>query len=118
MPIDEFQAKSADKSCEYCVNGFEEMRKISDPPLATCPKCGNPVAKLISAPSVGFSKSTLDSRAKAWTDLTISFRSFENDARYMDVACGAILPAAPAFLLPIATAGQPALSGSFLFGEP
>jgi endoglucanase Acf2 len=34
-----------------------------------------------------------DSRAKDWTDWTISFRSFESDSRFMDVTLGEGMPA-------------------------
>lgn len=30
---------------------FELIRRFSDPPLKTCPKCGRPVEKLASAPA-------------------------------------------------------------------
>ena len=33
---------------------FEQVRKFSDPPLETCPKCGGPVEKLLSAPAIQF----------------------------------------------------------------
>jgi putative FmdB family regulatory protein len=65
MPIYEYQAKSAEKSCEYCSEVFEQIQKMSDPPLGMCPKCGAQLVKLISAPSVGHSASGLDQRAKA-----------------------------------------------------
>lgn len=35
----------------------------------------------------------VDSRAKEWTDWTVSFRSFESDARFMDVTLGEGMPA-------------------------
>lgn len=65
MPIYEYQAKAADKSCEYCSKVFDQIQRMADPPLAACPKCGAPVTRLISAPSVGHSMSGLDHRAKA-----------------------------------------------------
>ena len=65
MPIYEFHADEPVKSCGYCVSGFEQLMRMSDPPLTRCPKCGNPVKKKISTPSVGISKSGFDSRAKA-----------------------------------------------------
>ena len=65
MPIYEFQADDEAKSCEYCKNGFEQLMRMSDPPLTLCPRCGNPVSKKISTPSVGSSKSGFDARAKA-----------------------------------------------------
>ncbi|MDD4871960.1 MAG: zinc ribbon domain-containing protein [Kiritimatiellae bacterium] len=65
MPIYEYQAEYPEKSCEYCNSGFEQLMKLSDPPVIQCPKCGNTVIKKISAPSVGSSKSGFDDRAKA-----------------------------------------------------
>ncbi|MEI7731676.1 MAG: glycosyl hydrolase [Verrucomicrobiota bacterium] len=35
----------------------------------------------------------VDSRAKAWTDWTVSFRPFESDSRFMDVTLGEGMPA-------------------------
>ena len=40
MPIYEYQ-------CEHC-GVFEEMQRISDPPLARCPTCKRKVRRLIS----------------------------------------------------------------------
>ena len=65
MPIYEFIADGETKSCEFCRFGFEQLMRVSDTPLTSCPRCGNPVRKKISAPSIGSSKSGLDDRAKA-----------------------------------------------------
>lgn len=65
MPIYEYQAKNVDKACEKCREPFEVTQRLSDPPLKTCPECGAPLIKLISAPSIGASKSGFDDRAKA-----------------------------------------------------
>ena len=40
MPIYEYR-------CEHCGD-FEEMQRITDPPLARCPKCRRKVKRLIS----------------------------------------------------------------------
>ena len=40
MPIYEYR-------CEHCGD-FEEMQRITDPPLARCPKCRRKVRRLIS----------------------------------------------------------------------
>ena len=64
MPIYEYQASDETKGCDRCRNGFELMQKMSDPVLTQCPCCGVPVTKLISAHSVGASRSGLDQRAK------------------------------------------------------
>jgi putative FmdB family regulatory protein len=64
MPIYEHEAIDEAKSCDFCRAGFEELRRMSDPPLAVCPKCGAPVRKIVSAPAVGASTSGFDARAK------------------------------------------------------
>ena len=46
MPLYEYQ-------CEKCGR-FERIVKFSDPPLAACPTCGGPVAKLFSSPAIQF----------------------------------------------------------------
>jgi putative FmdB family regulatory protein len=65
MPIREYQAKDAARGCAHCARAFDVLEKISDQPLAACPRCGAPVTRLISAPSIGGSKSAFDARAKA-----------------------------------------------------
>ena len=40
MPIYEYR-------CEHCGD-FEEMQRMSDPPLAKCPKCKRKIRRLIS----------------------------------------------------------------------
>lgn len=59
MPIYEYQPSSG-LHCDYCADGFELLRKMSDSELAGCPKCGAPVRRKISAPSLGKSGPSLD----------------------------------------------------------
>lgn len=47
MPIYEYQ-------CGNCKERHEIIQKISDAPLAHCPKCGGEMKKLISAPAIQF----------------------------------------------------------------
>ncbi len=49
MPIYEYRA--VDASCEKCADRFEVFLRMSDPAVETCPECGAPVKRLISAPS-------------------------------------------------------------------
>ncbi|MDO5463017.1 MAG: zinc ribbon domain-containing protein [bacterium] len=65
MPVYDYRAKDPSQGCAYCRESFEMMRRLSDPPLATCPLCGTEVVKLIAAPALGRSKSKLDDRAKS-----------------------------------------------------
>jgi len=66
MPIYEYIAGDPDQQgCDHCRKGFEQLQRMSDQPLAQCPRCGAPVIKVISAPAVGRSESGYDHRAKA-----------------------------------------------------
>lgn len=66
MPIYEYTAKDpAKSSCEKCREVFEVMRSIADKSVQRCPSCGAEVVRVISAPSLGRSASSLDDRAKA-----------------------------------------------------
>jgi putative FmdB family regulatory protein len=64
MPFYEYQARDPGQSCEVCAHPFEQLRRLADPPLTACPRCGAAIVKLISAPAVGASRSGLDQRAK------------------------------------------------------
>ncbi len=65
MPIYEYTKNEGEFGCPYCRDGFEVIRKLSDPALAQCPKCSAEIHKLISVPAVGASKSGFDDRAKS-----------------------------------------------------
>ncbi len=47
MPLYEYQ-------CKKCHSLTERIQKFSDPPLATCPRCGGELEQLISAAAVRF----------------------------------------------------------------
>ncbi|MDA3925248.1 MAG: zinc ribbon domain-containing protein [Kiritimatiellae bacterium] len=64
MPVYDYEAKESQKSCPYCKDGFEIVQFMKDKRLDKCPKCGNSIIKLITAPAIGRSKSKLDDRAK------------------------------------------------------
>ena len=59
MPIYEYQA-SSEAHCQHCGNGFELLRKLSEPVLQECPKCNAPVERKISAPNIGGSGPSLE----------------------------------------------------------
>ena len=59
MPIYEYQVRG-DQHCEFCIGGFELLRKISDLELSQCPQCKAPVIRKISAPNLGGSGPSLD----------------------------------------------------------
>jgi putative FmdB family regulatory protein len=64
MPIYEYQAAQADRSCAHCVKPFEVLQKLSDPPLTACPRCGAALTKLVSPPAIGSSRSGWDAKAR------------------------------------------------------
>jgi putative FmdB family regulatory protein len=42
MPVYEYQ-------CNACGDKFELQRKLADPPVKACPKCGGEVKKMIAS---------------------------------------------------------------------
>jgi len=63
MPIREYQVNDPAQGCAACCRPFERLERLQAPPLDKCPVCGAPISRLISAPVVGGSKSSLDRRA-------------------------------------------------------
>jgi len=64
MPIYEYRAIDPKRACPACCRGFEVLESISASARRTCDACGAPVQRIISAPSIGGSESSLDDRAK------------------------------------------------------
>lgn len=60
MPIYEYQP-AGERHCGDCEQGFEQLRKASDPALTACPSCGAAVERKISAPNVPKASPSLDS---------------------------------------------------------
>jgi putative FmdB family regulatory protein len=61
MPTYVYEAAD-DRGCRYCHTGFERRQKIADEPLAVCPECGDPVRRVITAPSLMRSGADLSDR--------------------------------------------------------
>jgi putative FmdB family regulatory protein len=58
MPTYEYQAKDPQQGCDYCRERFEVIQGMSEDALTVCPKCGQPVQRLISMCSVSTTQST------------------------------------------------------------
>lgn len=58
MPIYEYRPVST-SACPYCTNGFDQIQKLSEPPLQLCPRCKQPVRRQISAPNLGKSGNSI-----------------------------------------------------------
>ena len=63
MPLYDYAPVSGD--CDRCHGRFEAFQKIAEPKLTSCPQCGKPCERLISAVAVVGKYSTSDSRVKA-----------------------------------------------------
>ncbi len=50
MPIYEYAPVSG--ACDRCAGRFEVMQSIHDPALITCPDCGQPIRRMLSAPAI------------------------------------------------------------------
>ncbi len=51
MPTYVYRSVNLRRTCGYCKRGFEVIQKISEPAWTVCPKCGNPVCRVLFAPS-------------------------------------------------------------------
>ncbi|HVH33718.1 FmdB family zinc ribbon protein [Tahibacter sp. UC22_41] len=63
MPIYEYIAQ--ENGCARCATGFDLLQKLGDAELQTCPDCGTPVRRKISAPNTIVGNSHLTSEGHA-----------------------------------------------------
>jgi len=59
MPIYEYKPQTAE-CCPYCKDGFEQLQKIHDAALLTCPQCNALVKRIVSVANVGKAGPSLD----------------------------------------------------------
>ncbi len=52
MPTYAYRAVDLNKSCGHCRLGFEIIQKMTEPALASCPRCNNPISRILFAPAV------------------------------------------------------------------
>lgn len=51
MPFYEYRSTDG-ATCDFCGGGFTVLQKIHDDPLTACPRCRQPVKRVISVPNV------------------------------------------------------------------
>ena len=51
MPTYEYQAVDANKGCGHCRNGFEVIQRMTEPEWTSCPRCKEPVRRVLFAPT-------------------------------------------------------------------
>jgi putative FmdB family regulatory protein len=57
MPTYEYRALDPKSACDYCRDRFEVLQSMSEAPLGACPRCGQPVERVISLCAVSTSQS-------------------------------------------------------------
>jgi putative FmdB family regulatory protein len=52
MPTYEYRPVDMERSCNQCRSGFEVVQRMTEPSLTLCPRCKNPVQRVLFAPAV------------------------------------------------------------------
>lgn len=83
MPTYEYRAADRKEACDYCRERFEVRQSMTEEPLAACPRCGNPVERVISLCAV----STVQSIKSMLSDKNLKSKGFtklvnEGDGRF------------------------------------
>ncbi len=52
MPTYEYRAIDSKKNCSYCRSGFEVIQRMTESALTVCPRCKNPISRVLFAPTV------------------------------------------------------------------
>ncbi|MBM4327750.1 MAG: zinc ribbon domain-containing protein [Deltaproteobacteria bacterium] len=81
MPIYEYQAVDPARSCDECCRAFEAFQRVCDEPLAKCPRCGNPVKKLIS-----WCRAAVMETSDEESRVTSSIREYESQGMWSHAA--------------------------------
>ena len=63
MPIYEYAPASG--HCDKCQGLFEVMQRVAEPKLTTCPSCGQPCERRISAVAIGGTWSLSESKIRS-----------------------------------------------------
>jgi putative FmdB family regulatory protein len=58
MPTYEYRARSPESACDHCRDRFEMFQSMSDDPLEVCPRCRQPVERVISLCAVSTTQSS------------------------------------------------------------
>jgi putative FmdB family regulatory protein len=62
VPLYDFAPRSG--KCSLCKGRFEAFQRMGEKPLTSCPQCGKPCERLVSAATITGRFSTSDSRVK------------------------------------------------------
>ena len=51
MPTYRYEAVDPKRGCDYCKAGFEIIQRMTELSLASCPRCRNPIKRVLFSPS-------------------------------------------------------------------
>lgn len=51
MPTYAYEPVDPERSCDHCSSGFEVIQRMTEPALTHCPRCRNPVRRILFAPA-------------------------------------------------------------------
>lgn len=106
MPIYEYV-------CQGCDYRFEVKQRVSDPPIATCERCGHAVNKVISSPAIMF-------KGSGWyiTDYSNKLKPSENGKGDSNAAAPAKAGTGTAATGPSGGGGAPSSASSASTAAP
>ena len=79
MPTYAYRATDLEKSCGHCGPGFEVIQRMTEPALTQCPRCKNPVSRLLFAPAVVIKGSPL-------TETDRKIKGYEKEGKWSHAA--------------------------------
>lgn len=81
MPIYEYEPPSPGRKCRKCSPVMEVIQRISDPPLTSCPECGQGIRRKISRTRV-----ILPGSAKGKDEVEQKVAAYEQHGMYSHAA--------------------------------
>lgn len=91
MPLYEYGPIEGEEGCDYCREGFSILQRMVEDPLATCPKCGGRIQRLIFPVGVATPKTNSELKNLGFTKLVKrdtgvyeNVTRTGNESRYME----------------------------------
>ena len=79
MPTYVYESVDPGESCDHCNPGFEFIQKMAEPALVRCPRCQNPVRRVLFAPAVVVKGSPV-------TETDKKIREYEKEGKWSHAA--------------------------------
>lgn len=95
MPTYVYKAIAAEASCPACIGGFDVLMRMTEPPLESCPECGQPIRRVISPTNVNKQAMGEKISDRRLGDLGFTKLVKDDDGRYKKTVGGENLPDIP-----------------------